>query len=1299
MVARLPLVLGPNGLPEQLQPSDTLARGGALPAPGVVSQELGLNSALQAIWRSGLDSINVYDFGAIADGGSHQLSLIYGSLGAAQAVYPWVDDLTPEVDYCAIQSAIDYAFNNFYQKISVPKGNYVTSAPIFIDPPTSLRDQNNNNTGSIVIGGNTYNRVGRWNPTKTYNQYDIVQYNGIPFVSLVGSNTAVTLIGSITNDTFTVSAVTGSLVAGMNVTGKNVLAGTIIVKQLTGSTGGTGTYQINQNYYYNPVSSEAMVANTPYLPTNTQEQYPYNTNYPNPISASWVFYYTPPANPALNQTIQWSPTFAGEDSQHNATGYGTTINPQFTATFAAINGPNNGGTIKSILMNAQATEDPRSTIYFNATSSGTTLTVINVSYGGIIESDGVISFNDLGGHFGGSGTQILSQYAGADTVTFTNGSAVIGYTSNKLTLGMPVKFATTGSLPTNFHTSTTYYVISAGLTTSQFEVSATPGGAAIVAGSAGSGAQTITMVGGAGTYQMAGSYTNASPLSCVGYSQFSGNRQDWGIGVYAGMNPNNIGFASAGSGGGASRTVFEDLCAVNFYEAYQFGAINTNGGLSDSNVVRRCTTANCYIGVNFAESQAYINQLYDCNMNSVIGVIGRPCTVIGGNWGVEEEFTYAKSYAFTGAVFGASFTGSISGTTLTVTDVASGTIAQWQGISGAGGGGVTAGTYITAQLTGTAGSRGTYTVSASQIVTPTTITSTTPAQPSGYYKFGAVFYPFDPSQVIIAFSVNITAPDANFYTLSYTDGRDGSYNTFAINTTHFGAIPLLCTGYNPDTQMANFIVFPTFTDFVAGGTSVFSITDLQAEITATSTLYCALMCFPFNCQVNTSGIFLEDFNAPLCLSSGVNLGPSYFVGSYFDYDPTLSNYNPSNGPTDTQLSLYYIQKTFPFIFGTNTTVLESVRIQYPDYVSRDCLIIAGATSVRNTSWGGTNPNLMYGNLYGPIGGDGGGQQYSVGFNSLYTGDVTPFNPEGGNAGAQYASAWAQNGGATPVQGLRPSNWVMPPILPADLAVIGSPATLPAIATNSIGYPLIYGCQTYQTADLYTSGKYLFQSNHNYYSFHQNITTVINPSLAWVAKGNSWCIYLDSASLGMMFLGVVFGITTDQLCYYIVTGVYDHLGGPAGTAGYVTVYNITLGSSGGGPVGVSGTKTKTYVGGTDGPLIFYAQPYRIAIISGPSIYTTSALTAIIGQKILVDTSGGTVTVTLPVSTVNGAIPYVAGDTIIIKDIGGAFATHNCTVARNGNKIDSASSDLTLSSNNEVVTLTWVNATVGFKSKVT
>ena len=71
----------------------------------------------------------------------------------------------------------------------------------------------------------------------------------------------------------------------------------------------------------------------------------------------------------------------------------------------------------------------------------------------------------------------------------------------------------------------------------------------------------------------------------------------------------------------------------------------------------------------------------------------------------------------------ASVTGSIATTTLTVTAVGSGTLTVGQTLSGSG---VTAGTKITALLTGTGGT-GTYTVDTSQTVSSTTITASAAA--------------------------------------------------------------------------------------------------------------------------------------------------------------------------------------------------------------------------------------------------------------------------------------------------------------------------------------------------------------------------------------------------------------------------------------------------------------------------------------------------------------------------------------------------------------------------------------------
>ena len=75
-------------------------------------------------------------------------------------------------------------------------------------------------------------------------------------------------------------------------------------------------------------------------------------------------------------------------------------------------------------------------------------------------------------------------------VTFTNGSSNIAGTGLPTTVGNPVSFTTTGTLPTNFSTTATYY-IRTGSTSTVMTVATSPGGAAVSAGSAGTGTHAV----------------------------------------------------------------------------------------------------------------------------------------------------------------------------------------------------------------------------------------------------------------------------------------------------------------------------------------------------------------------------------------------------------------------------------------------------------------------------------------------------------------------------------------------------------------------------------------------------------------------------------------------------------------------------------------------------------------------------------------------------------------------------------------------------------------------------------------
>ncbi|MEN0115438.1 MAG: hypothetical protein AAGD15_01840 [Agrobacterium cavarae] len=69
---------------------------------------------------------------------------------------------------------------------------------------------------------------------------------------------------------------------------------------------------------------------------------------------------------------------------------------------------------------------------------------------------------------------------------------VISWTAHGLAGGTPVKFSTTGALPTGLTAGTTYYVVNP--STDSFSVAATPGGSAIATSGTQSGVHTATTV-------------------------------------------------------------------------------------------------------------------------------------------------------------------------------------------------------------------------------------------------------------------------------------------------------------------------------------------------------------------------------------------------------------------------------------------------------------------------------------------------------------------------------------------------------------------------------------------------------------------------------------------------------------------------------------------------------------------------------------------------------------------------------------------------------------------------------------
>jgi len=84
------------------------------------------------------------------------------------------------------------------------------------------------------------------------------------------------------------------------------------------------------------------------------------------------------------------------------------------------------------------------------------------------------------------------------------------------------------------------------------------------------------------------------------------------------------------------------------------------------------------------------------------------------------------------------------------------------------------------------------------------------------------------------------------------------------------------------------------------------------------------------------------------------------------------------------------------------------------------------------------------------------------------------------------------------------------------------------------------------------------------------------------------------------------------------------------------------------------------------------------------------TTVAGAQILANTTSAVITVTLPAAA-------STGDEVTIIDARGTWGSNNLTVGRNGLKINSGTSDLTLSNNGQSITLIYIDSTRGWAYK--
>jgi hypothetical protein len=485
------------------------------------------------------------------------------------------------------------------------------------------------------------------------------------------------------------------------------------------------------------------------------------------------------------------------------------------------------------------------------------------------------------------------------------------------------------------------------------------------------------------------------------------------------------------------------------------------------------------------------------------------------------------------------------------------------------------------------------------------------------------------------------------------------YNSYAIKTAHFGIIPLTLSAYNSGTGVGTFQMLPVWCHQFFSQFNAVTGTDLSAEVQVVPRVYCAERVTTFwGNGIQVYGAHSENAYAPMTLiRAGEGFGgknPSTLNAIQFNVNPSLFDLRASPDPSD-NIAKYYIQQSWPFIWldatASNVTIQGS---QLGQYINGFDPVIVDVES------GEDGRLIMRENAqFGPINIRRGVRSQNETDLGRGEYDVTPFTsyPNKFNSGDILR---AREPGKAPTWGYRPAPWSRPLITRDNLENTLAVSPLPTIAYSGgnwhVDYPILLGNQIYTVADNWFNGVAQsateIVSNHQFYTYGQDLTTTNVPSLSWNYKGAGFAVYANDRTLELMFPGLgikLFDGATDV--FYYVTGVYSGLG-------YFTVgrgYNINAGN-------LSGNKTTVFTGAT-----IKSQPLAIQIVSGAAKAVTKTADFTVGllENFIIVNKGSTCTVTLPSAALyNGrtikiktiqAFTVVSASANVIPLIGGAAAT--------------------------------------------
>jgi len=124
--------------------------------------------------------------------------------------------------------------------------------------------------------------------------------------------------------------------------------------------------------------------------------------------------------------------------------------------------------------------------------------------------------NIVGDATGGQATVIIEQAPRTVTISIAT-PGVVTFVAHGRPIGSPVRFATTGALPTGLTAGVTYYIIAGGYTANAFEVATSIGGTAINTSGSQSGVQTV--IGGIQIWTKAIAANTSEVISAWGEPQ------------------------------------------------------------------------------------------------------------------------------------------------------------------------------------------------------------------------------------------------------------------------------------------------------------------------------------------------------------------------------------------------------------------------------------------------------------------------------------------------------------------------------------------------------------------------------------------------------------------------------------------------------------------------------------------------------------------------------------------------------------------------------------------------------------